>query len=364
MLSLSKQSRNLVLLALLSACTTGQANTTPPISTGGGGGNGTYALQLSVGTVNFGPGEVGLNVFETFRDSSGFTAVPITTATLTGPPGFKGPSYSKDPGAGQRTIPIGAKSNQFLVSPAGTTTVLAGADGFGIGPPGCSCAGINFYPFQPQFVEAAPSFFGQTQPYYGGPPAYPPTTLAASALSALVQIPSSWAEGFYFMALSKLPPAGRYSLEVTYSQNGTQHTAHTETTLRPRLLPAFGAVSPVSDHKGGLSVHVTFPPRVKQVLVNVIDANVPPSPSVTPCTSGLGFATLRFDRSGTQSVPDDLGNYGRGGARTFCKGDLLNVQIIGFDYDDYDLGPPGNVEQAPKLPPMADVTYATVIVTE
>jgi hypothetical protein len=324
-------------------------------------------LQLSVGTVNFGqPGEVGLNVFETFRDAQGFSAIPISTAALTGPPGFEGPKHSKDPGSGKREIPIGSNSNQFLVSPAGTTTVLAGADGFGIGPPGCSCAGINFYPFQPQFVDVAAhgAFFGQAQPYYGGPPAYPPTTLAASALSALVQIPSSWAEGFYFIALTKLPPPGRYSLTASYSQNGTAQTFHANATLQRKLLHAVTTLTATSDGKGGLTVHLGFPPGVKQALVNVIDANVPPAPSSTPCTTGLGFATLRFDRSGTQSVPDDLGNYGKGGAKTFCKGDTLNVQVIGFDYDDFDLGPPGNAEQAPKLPPSADITYTSLVTTE
>ncbi|MBV8332121.1 MAG: hypothetical protein JO192_05235 [Candidatus Eremiobacteraeota bacterium] len=352
-------------LITLGGCTTGQANTTPPINTGGGG-NGSVVLRMSVGTVNFGqPGEVGLNLLETFRDAQGFTAIPISTATLTGPPGFVAPKHSKDPGSGKRVIPIGSHSNQFLVSPAGTTTVLAGADGFGIGPPGCSCPGINFYPFQPQFVDVAAhgAFFGQAQPYYGGPPAYPPTTLAASALSALVQIPSSSPEGFYFIALDKRPPAGRYTLAATYSQNGVSHVVRATATLHPHLLHAISATA-TSDHKGGVVVTVAFPPDVVQVLVNVIDANVPPAPSSSPCNAGLGFATLRFDRGGTSRVPDDLGNYGKGGAKTFCKGDTLNVQIIGFDYDDFGLGPPGNVQQSPALPASADVTYTSLVITE
>lgn len=350
----------------LAACTTGQANTTPPVITGGGPGNGSVALQLSLGTVNLSGLDRGVNLLETFRDVQGFTAIPITTATLTGPPGLLGPKHSKDPGSGKAAIPIGSASNQFSIGAAGATTVLAGADGFGIGPPGCSCAGINFYPFQPQFADAAAklTFAGGTEPFYGGPPAYPATTLAASALSALVQIPSSSAEGFYMMAFNKLPPAGKYTLAVSYSQIGKTATQRASADFRPVLLPTFTNVTAHSDHKGGLVVSLKFPRGVKQALVNVIDANVPPAPSSTPCNTGLGFATLRYNRSGTQAVPDNLGNYGKGGAKTFCKGDLLNIQVIGFDYDDFDIGPPGNTEQRPRLPAHADLTYAATVVIE
>jgi hypothetical protein len=358
--------RRALLVFLLTACTTGQANTTPPVTTGGGPGNGSVVLQLSLGTANLSGLNQGVNVFETFRGTQGYTAIPITTATLTGPPGLQGPKHSKDPGSGKGAIPIGAASNQFSIGAAGTTSVLAAADGFGIGPPGCSCAGINFYPFQPQFADAAAklTFSGGTEPFYGGPPAYPPTTLAPSALSSLVQIPSSWSEGFYIMAFNKLPPAGKYTLTVSYSQNGKTTAQRASADFHPALLPAFAHVTAHSDHKGGAVVSLQFPRGVKQALVNIIDANVPPAPSSTPCNRGLGFATLRFDRSGTQSVPDNLGNYGKGGAATFCKGDLLNIQVIGFDYDDFTIGPPGNTTQRPRLPARADLTYSTTVIIE
>ena len=352
-------------LLLLSACTTGQANTTPPINTGGNPGGGSVALQLSMGTANFSGLNQGVNLLETFRDAQGYTAVPISTATLTGPPGLQGPKRSKDPGSGKAAIPIGAASNQFQVGPTGTS-VLAGADGFGIGPPGCSCPGINFYPFQPQFADVAAklTFAGGTEPFYGGPPAYPPTTLASSALSSLVQIPSSSSEGFYMMAFNQLPPAGKYTLTVTYSQNGKTVTQAANADFRPRLLPSFTNVTAHSDRHGGAVVTLGFPRGVKQALVNIIDANVPPAPSSKPCDTGLGFATLRFDGSGTQRVPDNLGNYGKGGAMTFCKGDLLNIQVIGFDYDDFGIGPPNNTQQRPRLPAHADLTYATSVIVE
>ncbi len=353
-------------MALLVGCTTGQANTTPTITSGGGGGNGNDALQLSVGTVDFAGYAVGLNVLETFRDASGFTAVPISSAVLNTPSSLHGVVSSKDPGAhAAGRFPLGSASNQFLIGGAGQQTVLAGADGFGIGPPSCSCPGVNFYPMQPQFVsnpKLSVVFPGGTEPFYGGPPAYPPTVLAASALSSLVSIPSSWPEGFYLMGFSKVP-SGMYSLEASYSQSGPTTTVSAHAKLNAaRVLPVirFPILTPHKD--GSLTVQMSLPHGVKQAFVFVIDSNVPPVPAAT-CITGLGFATLKFDRSGTQTIPANLGNYGQGGAQTFCNGDLLDTQAFAFDYDDFDLGPPGNVQQRPALPAQADMTISTPAIT-
>jgi len=371
-LCFDKLGMTLALVSALAGCTTGQANTTPPVTGGGGGGSGSFVLQLAMGTVNFERFGRGLNVLETFRDASGFTALPITTVKLRGPTGFAGPKGSRDPGSGASgTIPLGSASNQFVIGTGITPpmTTIAAADGFGIGPPSCSCPGINFYPFQPQFADATEStvFSGGPEPFYGGPPAFPPTQLAASALSSLVSIPSEWPEGFYFIGFSKTPPVGTYTIEASFSQNGANKTDTASallhsTALLPALQPAVH-----SDGKGGLIVHLVLPHGVKQALVNVIDANVPPAPPPAggkACPTGLGFATLKFTSSGTQRVPDNLGNYGQGGAPTFCKNDLLNVQAIGFDYDDFGLGPPGNTQQRPPMPARADATYAATVTTE
>ncbi len=166
------------------------------------------------------------------------------------------------------------------------------------------------------------------------------------------------------IAFNKMPPAGRYTLTVTYSQNGKKTTRTASADFRRAMLPSFSGVTAHSDHKGGAAVSLRFPHGVTQVLANIIDANVPPAPSSKPCSTGLGFATLLFEGTGTQRVPDNLGNYGKGGAKTFCKGDLLNLQVIGFDYDDFHLGPPGNTQQRPHLPGRADMTYATVVIAE
>jgi hypothetical protein len=351
---------------MLSACTTGQANTTPTITSGGGGQNGNYALQLSVGTANFSGYAVGLNVLETFRDASGFTAVPISSAVLTTPHSLHGVHGSNDPGANAvGRFPLGSASNQFLIGGAGAQTNIAGVDGFGIGPPSCSCPGVNFYPMQPQFAsnpKLSTVFPGGAEPFYGGPPAYPPTVLTPSSLSSLVSIPSSWPEGFYLMGFSKVP-SGTYSLAASYSQSGPTTTVSAHAQLNAaRVLPVirFPFLTPHKD--GSLTVQLALPHGVKQAFVFVIDSNVPPVPAAT-CITGLGFATLLFNKSGTQTIPKNLGNYGQGGAQTFCNGDLLETQAFGFDYDDFDLGPPANVQQRPALPAQANMTISNPSIT-
>ncbi len=351
----------LALVALLAGCTTGQANTTPPISGGGTGPSNPGVLQLAVGTVNFAGAATGLNVLETFRGSNGYSAVPITSATLAGPATLHGVRASKDPGADANgTFPLGSAANAFVIGSAGVTTVLAGADGFGIGPPGCGCPGTNFYPMQPQFADNpnfGSVFPGGAEPFYGGPPAYPPTALAASALSSLVNIPTEWPEGFYLIGFDAVP-SGAYTLHVSYAQNGVDATTSASASLdAKRVLPFLGAPSLTAHRDGSLSVAMTLPRGVTEAIVNVIDANVPPVPNGT-CTTGLGFASLVFKHSGTQRVPADLGNYGAGDAQTFCAGDLLDAQAFGFDYDDAALGPPGNTAQRPVLPAQADVTIS------
>jgi hypothetical protein len=353
---------------LATGCTTGQANTTPTISSGGGGGqNGNYVLQLSVGTANFSGAAVGLNVLETFRDASGFTAVPITSTVLLTPSSLRGVAASKDPGAhAVGRFPLGSVGNTFLIGGAGAQTEIAGADGFGLGPPSCSCPGVNLYPMQPQFADnpkLAVAFPGHSgEPFYGGPPAYPPTVLAASSQSSLVSIPSSWPEGFYMMGFSHVP-SGKYTLQASYSQSGRSTTVSARAKLNAaHVLPEmqFPLLTPHKD--GSIDVQLSLPRGVKQALVYVIDANVPPSPGAT-CITGLGFATVLFNHSGTQKISANLGNYGQGGAQTFCNGDLIEGQAFGFDYDDFDLGPPMNVEQRPALPAQADMTISNPSIT-
>ena len=64
----------------LAACTTGQSSTVPAT-------NFTptkSVLQLAVGTANFSGVAAGLNVVETFRGPSGYTAIPIQLGNLNG----------------------------------------------------------------------------------------------------------------------------------------------------------------------------------------------------------------------------------------------------------------------------------------
>lgn len=346
----------LALALAVVGCTTGQSNTTPPVTSGPTGGT----LKLAVGTVNFAGFGIGLNVLETFRGANGFTAVPINTATLSGPAGFAAPAGSRDPGSGLSSVPLGSAENQFVIGPAGSGTNLASADGFGIGPPSSSVGGQNFYPAQPQFADAVPgaaAFFPQAFPVYGGPPAFPPVSMVPSALSSLLLIPSGWAEGFYIVALSAPPPSGTYTLSANYVQNGSNGTATANAPLNAaNVLSPLPQMQIASTNDGGAAVTVAvIPPGVTEIVANVLDANVPPSQSGPPCPGGVGAATLVFKSAGTQTIPHNLGT---GGSATFCHGDRLAVYGYGFDYDDLSLGPPANVSPSPALPAQADMTIA------
>jgi hypothetical protein len=346
----------------LAGCSTGATSSTPPIATSTANPN---VLRFTVGTVNFAGAGLGINVLETFRNANGYSAVPINSATLSGPAGFTGPAGSADPGSGAATIPLGSINNQFTIGnvPGANGTILASADGFGIGPPGSSTAGQNFYPAQPQFADVTPGGLGLFPaqpgskspsgafPIYGGQPAYPAAPLVPSALSSSLLIPSAWPEGFYLLALSSAPPSGSYALNVSYVQNGQNASAGATATLNNAVVLQPFLVNIVSTGTGGATVTIGIPdPRVTEVIVNVLDPNVPPSGAT--CPTGAPFATLVFKGSGTQTIP---GNLGQGGAPTFCKGDPLATYAFGFDYDDFGLGPPSNTSQTPTLPAQADV---------
>lgn len=362
--------------AALCACSTGASSTTPPITSSTASPSNSK-LMFAVGTVNFAGAGIGINVLETFRGANGYSAVPINTATLSGPAGFAGPAGSFDPGAGAAIIPLGSILNSFVIGNAGGGSILASADGFGMGPPSSSNSGLNFYPAQPQFADVTPggqAFFpappaqpgapprpSGALPIYGGQPAYPAAPLVPSALSSQLLIPSGWPEGFYIVALDATPPSGTYSLNVAYTQNGTTLASGATATLNnATVLPPFGIVV-TSTGNGGAAVTLPFlPPGITEVVVNVIDTNVPPATGAT-CYTGAGVATVVFKATGTQTIP---GTLGQGGAPTFCAGDLLAAYGYGFDYDDVGLGPPSNTKQAPVLPAQADVSITATSTTE
>jgi hypothetical protein len=348
-------------LVTLASCTTGQSNLGPPTTSRPT----SAALQLAVGTVNFSGIAVGLNVLATFRGSNGFTAVPINTATLSGPAGFVGTPGSADPGSGRSVVPLGSFSprNTFAIGAAGQTTQFDAADGYGVGPPLASTTAQNPYPEQPQFLDGVgkvnPFFaqaFPQTQPIYGGPPAYPLPQTLPSANGMFLSVPSGWSEGFYMLALLSPPPSGTYSLRVAYTQNGIAGSNTTSAALNAaNMLPPLPPPQIVAAGTGA-TLTVGLTPGVMIALVNVLDVNslFPPQPG-QQCFAGVSYATIRMTKSGTYAIP---GNLGVNGTATFCPNDQLVAQVYGFDYDPYALGPPANTAQRPTLPAQADVTVS------
>ena len=349
-----------VLAAAVAGCTAGQSSTTPPV-------NFTQpnpVLQLAVGTVNFSQIAVGLNVLETFRGDNGFTAIPINTATLSGPSGFVGTPGSADPGSGQPIVPLGVNSarNVFSIGPA-LTTMLDAADGFGIGPPLSSTTAQNPYPEQPQFLDGVgklnPFFaeaFPDTQPIYGGPPAYPLPATLSSANGDFLNVWSGWSEGFYMLALLQPAPSGTYSLQVGYQQNGVKGSKTASASLNGRIVLPPIPPPQITAQGTGANLFVIITPGIVSALVNVLDVNslMPPSPSRT-CVAGVSFATVAVKHTGNYEV---AGTLGPNGSPTFCPGDELVAQVYGFDYDDMTLGPPANTSQRPALPKQADVSVS------
>jgi hypothetical protein len=318
----------------LGACTTGQLNVPPPI-------NFTpvsAVLHVSVGTVNFAGAAVGLNVLETDRAPSGYTAIPVNTATLTGPGGFTGAAGSADPGSGSASVPMGAAADSFPV--ASFTTNMAAADGFGVGPPGSSSASVSPFPVQPQFFDAvggAATAFSAQRALYGAPPAYP----AASGNTG-------FPEGFYLLALSGAPPTGVYTLTVSYVQNSVSGSQSATATLSSNVpLATLPAPTYAGDGLGGGSGSITVPGGVSEVLINFTDTG--------PGNTGAR-ATLVVHGSGVHAynVPNSM---------QFHTGDALRIQAFGFDFNDFELGPPNNLSQSPPLPAQADVTVAAQVNT-
>ena len=325
----------------LSACTTGQLNVTPPLQFTPV----SAVLQMSVGTVNFAGAAVGLNVFETDRAPSGFTAIPVNTATLTGPGGFAGTAGSADPGSGSASVPLGSALNAFPL--ASGSTIFASADGYGMGPPGSSSSAKSPFPVQPQFFDGVPgasTAFSGPRSLYGSPPAYP----AASGSAG-------YPEGFYLLALSSAPPTGVYTLTVNYTQNGNPYGQTASATLSSNAtLATLPSPSYVSSAAGGGSGTITVPAGVTEVLINFSDRcpAAPPFPAGCAAANAIrARATALIHGAGLQGyvIPNSAG---------FATGDRIRVQAFGFDYNAFELGPPTNLSQTPPMPAQADVTVA------
>jgi len=98
---------------------------------------------------------------------------------------------------------------------------------------------------------------------------------------------------------------------------------------------------------GGGTVTVAVPAGVTEVLVNFRDATSGAYATKFLPNPGAAAGTL------TATIP----------AGTFASGDSLRVQAIGFDYADYELGPPNNTSQTPPMPASADMTVSTTVST-
>jgi hypothetical protein len=99
---------------------------------------------------------------------------------------------------------------------------------------------------------------------------------------------------------------------------------------------------------GGGSGSINVPVGVSEVLIDITDRG--------PSARAGVRATVVVHGSGVQAynVPNSL---------QFNNGDALRIQAFGFDYNDFELGPPNNLSQSPPLPAQADVTVAAQVNT-
>ena len=345
------------LAALLGGCTSGNTAVEPPISSVNP--ITTNKLQFAVGTSNFN-GAVGLNTVVTFRQPNGLDGTLLNTPTITGPAGFLN-TGSTGFDANTNTIAGSPQAN-----PVGST---AQASTFG------TSGGAFAYGFQPDnsttgggvsFARYALPFFGgsTTQQYIGGPPAYP-NVRDGTFPSGFTGYPM----GFTNFVLK--PVTGTYTLSLAVPTgfdsagnptSGTVTASSTLATLTP--LPAFAAPTIVLDGAGGGTVSANVPAGVTEAMIVVRDGTGLCYPGANGAPAYFTFVTKTTGPQ-TFTLADTLGpTFGaQTTVRTICSGDSYRVYAVGFNYDAFGAGPPGNRSQAPAIAGangQADVTLSPV----
>jgi hypothetical protein len=339
------------LAAALAGCTSSQVGVPPtvtvvdPIA--------TNKLEFAVGTANIGGVATGLNTVVSYRQPNGLDGTLLNTPTITGPAGFVN-NGSTGFDAGTNTI-AGSPQPQVgvaaLVSTFGST---GGAFAYGFQPDNSTTAGSpSFARYSLPFF--APAAFGTTFPYIGGPPAYP--NVRDSTFPSGFQ---GYTMGFTSFALT--PVAGTYSLtlnvptgfsgstptsaNVTAAANLTS-LAILPTFATPVLTPARNGAGALT---GGATVTATVPAGVTQAMIIVRNGTGSCYPGSNAAPAYFTFLT---NTTGAQTftLPDHAGpTFGaQTSTMTLCPGDTYRVYAVGFNYDAFGAGPPGNRSQTPTI---------------
>lgn len=335
-------------IAILSACTSGQAGIEPPHTAVDVAA--TTALQFRVGTALYSNGQTYLNTVVTFRQANGLSGTLYNTPTITGPAGFVVPSVtSAGTDAGTNHI-SGTPPTQPGTSAVPTTFgQTGGAFAYGFAPANSTTTGVAKYP-QGNFA------YVYTQPIYGsgkrafvlGPPAVPDFHNGTFPSGFL-----GYDSGFIMFAAA--PVAGTYSLQVavpsnTIGQNAAVLNASgTLTSIAP--LPAEAPPVITSTGNGGATFTVApAPAGVTHQVLYITNGNGP-----TVYSFDAGAAGGVFTLSPTSGPKDANGNP----SAPFATGDPINAVVVGADYDIVGNAPPINTQEAPALPAQTDITVST-----
>lgn len=325
-------------LALVTGCTSGQANSVPGFTSVNLNSN---KAQLAVGVATFVNGTKGLNAVVTFRQPNGLSATLANTPTITGPTGFLVPAGSGGVDGGTNHI------SGSLQVPSGQTAVMStfgtsgGAFAYGFAPDNSTTSGTaNFGVYSGAFYDSAGTITGSNAAgpitFLGGPPAYPSTRTGTFPAGFV-----GYTQGFTTFATA--PVVGSYGLSIAISSSNTAGATIVGTPGALANATGLGAVSMptfTSDTAGGGTATCTPPAGTTETLVDLTDIKA--GAYYTAVVQGAGPVSATFT--------DNLGPVVSGAPTpTIATGDEYSVSCIAVDYPAFETGPPANTQQLPTL---------------
>lgn len=365
-------------LLVLAACSAGA--TGPPSVTSVNPVSPSYSkLQAAVGFVNLYGTVVGFNVVSTLRQPNGYSAVLVSTPSISGPftlPAAADPTQADGNGALIATGPTAAEvaankingSAQVVqgATPATSTFgVSYGIFGNGIFP------GNTFSTGRPAGLApgAIPFYAGgsndtNTFTPWGGPPAFQPDgdprgTRDGKFNGAIKGIPLGLA---IFEGVT--PAIGTYTLAATIPTGVTTSAAISTTAAigGPSPLGAAAAPTLAFGGDGTASVSYVLPANAVGAYVEVIDTGGGTCPTGQAGNAAPVYFTFWVTSSGTSTVTNANSPGSASASNAICSGDAVTAQLIAFDYNQYALQYNAKLgsaySQAPALPAQADVSLS------
>jgi hypothetical protein len=388
-------------IALLTACTSGQSAIEPPSTQVNV--QATTVLQFRVGTARYANGNVYLNTLTTYRQPNGLSGTLYNSPTITGPAGFVVPAAgSAGTDAGTNHISSTPPTQPGTPAVATTFGQTGGVFAYGFAPANSTTTGNANYAQFGGFGAAnnaiyaddastiivgggagntatniiggdAGTFaFAYVQPFYI-PVQNKLPFLLGPPLTADIHN-GSFPAGFLgydsgFTMFGAAPVAGTYNLTVnvpsanigqlaaTFSVNATlASTAGLPPEVPPTAESTVGTpAAPAAATCGGASFTVApaVAPINNQVLYIVDVSSSTGAPTMYSFNAGAAGGTFVLSATSGPKVPS-------GPSAPFCPGDSVYTYVVGADYDIAGLAPPANIQQAPPMPPQADISVSPV----